>query len=92
MDLNAAPFEFAVYRQGATAPGSRSPELKAFTPGHFEERMCDEKSYCPLFTSHREHHFAEVFAAFEIALRSASFRQRECLVDNHFKLSIADQL
>src|SRR5690349_18093436 len=40
----------------------------------------------------REHHFAEVFAAFEIALRGAGFRQRECLVDHHFKLSIADQL
>lgn len=39
MDLNAAPFEFAVYRQGATAPGSRSPELKAFATRHFEERM-----------------------------------------------------
>lgn len=87
-------FEFAVYRQCATAPGSRSPELKAFTPrhfgnnGHFEGRIGRESS--SLFTSHREHHFAEVFAAFEIALRSASFHQRECLVDNHSKLSIAD--
>ena len=91
MDLNAAPFEFAVYRQGATAPGSRSPELKAFAPRHFEERMRRE-SYRPLFTSRREHHFAEVLAAFEIALRGARFRQRECLVDNHSKLSVADQL
>ena len=62
----------------------------AVSPRHFEERMRRE-SYRPLFTSRREHHFAEVLAAFEIALRGASFRQRESLIDNHSKFSIVDE-
>lgn len=86
------PFEFGLNCQ-ATVPNSRSLELTSLyalsVRGANWTRIVSNRS---LFTSHREHHFAEVFAAFEIALRSASFRQRECLVDNHFKLSITDQL
>lgn len=86
------PFEFGLNCQ-ATVPNSRSLELTSLyalsVRGANWTRIFSNRS---LFTSHREHHFAEVFAAFEIALRSASFRQRECLVDNHFKLSITDQL
>jgi hypothetical protein len=86
MDLYASPFESAVNRQGATGPGSRSLALLGISRSE-----CDEKSYHPLFTLRREHHFAEVFAAFEIALRGASFRQREGLIDNHSKFPIVDE-
>jgi len=91
MDLYASPFESAVNRQGATGPGSRSLALTSFLLLGISRSECDEKSYRPLFTSRREHHFAEVFAAFEIALRGASFRQREGLIDNHSKFSIVDE-
>jgi hypothetical protein len=93
-----SPCDFGKNCQGATARNSRSVELTSLLSvpmvakrkGFLSPSLLEMASRSPRFRLRREHHFAEMFAAFEITLRGASFRQREGPIDNHSKLSIVD--